>query len=118
MVAVPSAVLHASSTSLPTAPDRVTVNSTTSPSVALAAATDTVSMPGSVIVVVADAAVASTVTVPAVVVASLSVTVSVSPESSTPSVRVGIEIVPVASPRRWSTNRSATCSPYLSSPCQ
>ena len=72
------------------------MNSTASPSAALPAATETVTMPGSAIAVVA--AVASTVAVPAIVVALLSVTVRVSPWSSTPSSTVGIEIVPVFAP--------------------
>ena len=67
-----------------------------SATVAASAATETVTVPGSAIAVVA--AVASTVAVPAIVVALLSVTVSVSPWSSTPSSTVGIEIVPVFTP--------------------
>ena len=76
-----AAVLQSRATSLPAAIDSITVNSTSSPSVALASATETIAVPESAIVVVAAVGLYSAV--PAVVLAPVSVTISVSPRSST-----------------------------------
>ena len=92
---MPAAVVQPSTVSLPAAPDSVTVNSTSSPSAALASATETIAVPESTIVVVA--AVESTVTVPAVL-APVRVTINVSPGSTTLSELVWSVIVPLDAP--------------------
>ena len=91
-----AAVVQPSTVSIPAAIDSSTVNSTSSPSVALAAPTDTVAVPESVIVVVATVGLYSAV--PAAVLAPVRVTISVSPRSSTLSEVVWIESVVLDAP--------------------
>ena len=96
-IAVPAEVLQPSATLDATAPERVTVNDSASPSGAEAGPTDTVTLPGSVIAAVADPAVPLTSAEP-VVEAPVNVTISVSPGSRTLSVMVVIVIVPEVAP--------------------
>ena len=72
------------------------MNSTSSPSVALASATETIAVPESVIVVVATVGLYSAVLSP--VLAPVRVTISVSPRSSTLSEVVWIESVVLDAP--------------------
>ena len=97
--AVTPAVLQASTVSAAATPESLTVNSAIPPSAtldAVVAATDTVSMPSSTIVVVA--AVASTPTSPTTAPAAVSVTIWVSPRSSTSSALVWSLIAPLETP--------------------